>query len=154
MNEQNISGIYNFRPIDEYLVTSGQPTEEQLNSVAQNGIEVVINLALHDDPRYSLADEAGTVTSLGMEYVHIPVQFDSPQPPDLTEFIEAMRQHQGKKLLVHCAANYRVSVFMGLYRIMELGWSENEAFALMDSLWEANPVWTDFISKMLDQYRK
>jgi uncharacterized protein (TIGR01244 family) len=154
MSEQDIRGIYNFRPVDEYLVTSGQPTEEQLNSVAGSGFEVVINLALHDDPRYSLPDEAGTVASLGMDYVHIPVRFDAPAESDLKAFFKAMKQHEGKKILVHCAANMRVSAFVGLYRVIEQDWPESDAFALMDSLWEPNPVWRVFIANMLEKSRK
>jgi hypothetical protein len=39
----------------------------------------VINLALHNDARYSLRDEAATVRELGMRYIHIPVQFKAHQ---------------------------------------------------------------------------
>lgn len=147
-----LDSIYNFRPVDEKLATSGQPSDDQLAAAAKDGFEVVINLALHDDPRYSLADEAGTVKSLSMEYVHIPVRFDAPAESDLLKFCTAMKQHEGKKILVHCAANMRVSAFMGLYRVIELGWPRAEAFALMDSLWEPNAVWAVFISNMLEKH--
>ena len=40
--------------------------------------------------RYSLADEAGTVRSLGMDYVHIPVQFKAPTEADLLAFFAAI----------------------------------------------------------------
>ena len=145
-----IDDIYNFRRIDDSLCTSGQPTEAQLAAVAGDGVDVVINLALHDDPRYSLADETGTVRSLGMDYVHIPVRFDAPAESDFLKFCAAMRQYAGKKILVHCAANMRVSAFLGLYRVIEQGWSKKEAFALMDSLWEPNAVWSVYISNMLE----
>jgi hypothetical protein len=56
----------------------------------------VINLALHNDPRYSLPDEERTVKSLGMEYVlHIPVQFGAPTEADADAFFATMEQHQG-----------------------------------------------------------
>lgn len=152
MNNSLISGIYNFRLVDDELSTSGQPSEDQLAALAKDGFEVVINLALHDDPRYSLPDEAGTVKSLGMDYVHIPVRFDAPAESDLKEFFAAMKQHEGKKMLVHCAANMRVSVFVGLYRVIELDWPKDDAFALMDSLWEPNAVWKVFISNMLEKH--
>ena len=134
------------------MSTSGQPTEAQLAAAAGAGFEVVINLALHDDPRYSLADEAGTVKSLNMEYVHIPVRFDAPAEADLMQFIAAMKQHAGKKILVHCAANMRVSAFLGLYRMIDQGWDRDQAFALMATLWEPNPVWSVFIANMLEKH--
>jgi protein tyrosine phosphatase (PTP) superfamily phosphohydrolase (DUF442 family) len=78
----NLSDARNFRELDPLLLTSGQPSEEQLANAAHQGCAVVINLALHDDPRYSLRDEAGTVRGLGMNYVHSPVQFRAPTEHD------------------------------------------------------------------------
>jgi uncharacterized protein (TIGR01244 family) len=141
--------IHNFREVDDRLSTGGQPTEAQLASAAAAGFQVVINLGLHDDPRYSLPDEPGCVSALGMEYVHIPVQFREPTEADLTTFCHAMQAHQGKKVLVHCAANKRVTAFVGLYGALRLGWSRERAFALMRSVWEPDEVWMRFISSML-----
>ena len=93
--------IYNYIRIDERLATSGQPSVDKLEAVAREGFEVVVNLALHDDPRYSLPDEARSVASLGMTYIHIPVKFDAPTEADLLAFFDAMDKHAGKKLLVH-----------------------------------------------------
>src|ERR1700690_104236 len=116
-----LNDIYNYRAAGADLATSGQPTEQQLVSIAAAGYSVVINLALHDDPRYSLADEAGSVKSLGMEYVHIPVQFTSPNEDDLSAFMDAMDRHGEGKIWVHCAANMRVSAFLGLYWVLRRG---------------------------------
>src|ERR671918_1898800 len=97
----SVTDIYNYLPIDGKLATAGQPSEEELAAVAQDGVEVVINLALHDDPRYSLADETGCVQSLGMKYVHIPVKFDGPTEEDLGRFFDAMEENRGRRMLVH-----------------------------------------------------
>ena len=146
-----LSDVRNFRQVDESLLTAGQPDEEQLADAARQGVQVVINLALHDDPRYSLADEAGCVRGLGMEYIHIPVQFNAPTEENLRAFIEAIDLHKGKKILVHCAANYRVTAFVGLYRILCEGWAADKAFEPMRSVWEPDPVWTQFIGNMLQR---
>ena len=153
MEATRVSDIYNYQAMDAKLSTSGQPSEEDLACVAREGFEVVINLALHDDPRYSLRDETGLVKSLGMEYVHIPVQFGAPTEADLRAFFAAMERHDGQKILVHCAANKRVTAFLGLYRVVRQGWPEEEAFALMRSLWEPDAVWASFISAMLERAR-
>jgi uncharacterized protein (TIGR01244 family) len=144
-----VEEIYIYRKVNEKLATSGQPTEEQLHYVAREGFEVVINLALHGDPRYSLKDETASVTSLGMKYIHIPVDFQSPTESDLQTFFAAMDAHRHQKVLVHCAANKRVTAFVGLYRINRLGWPADKAFALMHSVWEPDPVWSGFISQSM-----
>jgi protein tyrosine phosphatase (PTP) superfamily phosphohydrolase (DUF442 family) len=67
------------------------------------------NLALHDDPRYSLKDEAGCVRDLDMEYIHIPVQFKAPTEENLLAFFAAMDAASGfcdrprTRLVDYCA---------------------------------------------------
>jgi uncharacterized protein (TIGR01244 family) len=152
MSGAAVTDIVGFLRIDEALATSGQPSEEELAAAARDGTEVVINLALHDDPRYSLADEAGTVAALGMTYVHIPVKFDAPKESELFEFFDAMERHRGRKVLVHCAANKRVTAFLGLYRAIREGWDAERAFAPMKTIWEPNAAWAPFIAQMLAKH--
>jgi protein tyrosine phosphatase (PTP) superfamily phosphohydrolase (DUF442 family) len=153
MSAPATTDIYNFRMVDALLSTSGQPTEAQLRAVAADAFGVVINLALHNDPRYSLPDEAGLVRSLGLTYVHIPVQFDNPTEDDLLAFFDAMETHRERKRLVHCAANKRVTAFLGLYRVIQQNWKPEAAFALMNDVWEPDAVWSSFIDHMLGKHR-
>jgi uncharacterized protein (TIGR01244 family) len=148
----SLDDIYNFRVADSMLLTSGQPTEAQLSAAASSGVEVVINLAPHNLSS-SLNDEPGAVAALGMDYVHIPVQFSAPAEADLRAFFAAMDASRERKVLVHCAANKRVTAFLGLYRVLEQGWTSEQAFALMHSVWEPDAVWAQFIAAMLERPR-
>jgi uncharacterized protein (TIGR01244 family) len=152
MTDPAYTAIYNFRAVDEALITSGQPSVAQLASVAEAGFQTVINLALHDNPRYSLPDEPGTVAGLGLQYVHIPVQFEAPTEADLLAFFAAMEAHRGRKILVHCAANMRVSAFLGLFWTVRQGWTQDRAFQLMRGLWQPNEVWSGYIAAMLAKH--
>ncbi len=154
MSEPAYSSMKNFRVVDASLITGGQPSVAQLQSLAEAGFQTVINLALHDQPRYSLPDEPGTVAGLGMSYVHIPVQFESPTEADLLAFFDAMDASNGQKVLVHCAANMRVTAFLGLYRAIRLGWPEEQAFELMRGVWEPKGTWADFLAAMLAKHRR
>src|SRR5258708_3612830 len=141
-----IAEIYNYRQAAPDLAASGQPKENQLSAIADAGYEVVINLALHNDSRYSLLDETASVTALGMKYFHIPVQFDNPTEQDLLAFFNAMEQSQGHRVGAHCAANMRVTAFVALYRVLRQGWLEDEAFALVHEIWQPNKTWSEFIA--------
>jgi len=152
MDEARVDDIYNYRRIDEKLSTSGQPSVEELAAVAREGFEVVINLALHDDPRYSLPDETGTVRALGMTYVHIPVPFNAPTEQNLFACFAALEEHRDRKVLLHCAANKRVSSFLGLYRVIRQDWEVEPAFATMRDIWEPNGDWAPFIAGMLAKH--
>src|SRR5262245_36846195 len=131
MSTEEIRG---YHKVDERVITAGQPTEGQIRSAAEDGVQVVINLATID-PRYSLEDEGGLAQSLGMEYHHIPVAWEHPTQADFDAFVEVMRETKDKRLLIHCAANYRVTAFYSLYGMQELGWSEQQADELRAVIW-------------------
>jgi protein tyrosine phosphatase (PTP) superfamily phosphohydrolase (DUF442 family) len=141
-----VEQIKNFLPIDARIGTAGQPSETELREAAASGYTAVINLGLLD-PRYCLADEAGFVRSLGIRYHHIPVLFDSPTVDDFRSFVAAMDECAKDRVLVHCAANYRVSSFMAVYGEMKLGWTREQGDAHARSLWPLNEVWAGFLDK-------
>jgi protein tyrosine phosphatase (PTP) superfamily phosphohydrolase (DUF442 family) len=141
----SVEGIKNFLKVDERVGTAGQPSEAELALVAAAGYEAVINLGLLD-PRYCLPDEAGLVASLGIEYEHIPVQFDAPTTEDFRKFSAAMERLAGKRVFVHCAANYRVTSFMALYGEATQGWTRERADALARTFWDLNETWQAFLS--------
>jgi protein tyrosine phosphatase (PTP) superfamily phosphohydrolase (DUF442 family) len=144
-----LAEIRNFRLATPMVATSGQPQEHHFPLMAAEGYKTVINLALHTDPRYSLADEAASVRAAGLEYVHIPVQFADPRPEDFAAFAAAMDRLQAQKTWVHCAANMRVTAFLGIYRVTHQDWAQDAAFELMRSVWEPDAVWSNFIAAQL-----
>jgi protein tyrosine phosphatase (PTP) superfamily phosphohydrolase (DUF442 family) len=145
-----VTDIYNFLPLTDTLLTSGQPTEEQFSAVARAGVQTVINLALSTSTN-ALRDEAGLVKSLGMEYYHFPVIWDKPSREALDQFMDVMDSHAGRKMFVHCAANMRVCTFVALYRILRLGWSHDKAFKDVYRIWDPyeDEGWRKFIKSAL-----
>jgi protein tyrosine phosphatase (PTP) superfamily phosphohydrolase (DUF442 family) len=141
-----LSDIRNFVLVEGRIGTAGQPSEAQLAVVAAAGFDRVINLGLLD-PKYCLADEAACATGLGMAYQHIPVRFDAPALDDFTAFVAAMdATPTDARVFVHCAANYRVSAFVGLWAELRLGWTREKADQHGSRFWQPNPVWQAFIA--------
>jgi protein tyrosine phosphatase (PTP) superfamily phosphohydrolase (DUF442 family) len=145
-----IEEIYHFLRLNDRLFTSGMPTADQLADASKQGVQLVVNLAMPDSER-ALRDEKSIVESLGMKYIPIPVQWDNPTRADLEEFMQVMDAHQADKVLVHCQANYRVTGFMALYRVLRLGWEPEEAFKDLRRIWdpEQYPVWKKFLDENL-----
>jgi protein tyrosine phosphatase (PTP) superfamily phosphohydrolase (DUF442 family) len=113
-------------------------------------VQVVINLAPHDVPN-ALLNEGELVNSLGMEYVNIPVIWRAPEREALQQFLDTMDAHDGRKILVHCEANYRASAFVMIYRVLRLGWKREDSVPVMEKMWnpEDFPVWEKFIEDNL-----
>ena len=145
--------IYHYQVLDENLSSSGMPTADQMKEVAEAGVQLVINLAPHDAPN-AIPDEGELVNSLGMEYINIPVTWRAPKSEALTRFMKEMDAHAGKKILVHCEANYRASAFVMMYRVLRLGWNKADAIPVMEKMWnpEDFPVWEKFIQDQLTNH--
>jgi len=141
-----MNDIYNYKFFHEKLSSSGMPTVEQMKSVAEAGVQLVINLAPHDVKK-AIPNEPELVESLGMQYINIPVNWGTPTKDGLNIFMDAMDANQDKKIHVHCEANFRASAFIAMYRILRLGWKQAEALEVMHTIWDedAYPVWKMFI---------
>ena len=96
MNNE-VEAIYNYLYWNEALSSSGKPTQEQLQAICQAGFEVLINLL---PVKETHEEEASLVQGMGMEYIHIPVWWDSPERYDIQQFFDAMQHAQGKRVFV------------------------------------------------------
>jgi len=145
-----VKDIYNYQFLSEKLSSSGMPTAEQMKAVAEAGTQVVINL-VSVTVRDALPNEDSLVESLGMKYVHIPVNWNNPIRQNLDDFFHAMDEYKDEKVLVHCQANNRASSFVMLYRVLRLNWKKEDAMPVMEKMWnpEDFPVWQKFIDNIL-----
>ena len=149
----SIGDIYNVLEVDDHLITAGQPTEDQLRAAAADQVDTVINLAPGDSSS-ALPDEGALVRSLGMAYHHLPVAWNDPTEEDFAAFDELMTGLPSEsRTLLHCAANFRVTAFYGLYGITRLGWTIEQAEEFRARIWDGSdyPVWESFIQKMQQQ---
>lgn len=147
---RSLNRILNFAQLDQYIATSGQPTEQQFITISNHGFDVVVNLALPNSSN-ALENEAGLVKSLGMEYIHLPVIWTQPSEDNLRAFFHLLNTSQEKKMFIHCALNKRVSVFMALYRILQQGWSRERAMEDVYLIWEPDDIWQSFIESILEK---
>jgi len=142
-----IESSLNFRRVSETVTTSGTVSAEGLAELRVLGYDVVVNL-MPDSSEYATEGEAAIVTGQGLEYVYIPVDFAAPDHEQLEEFAAAMDANAGKRIHVHCAANYRVSAFYSLYAMRRGSWDAARADELLRSIWTEGeyPVWDAFIA--------
>ena len=143
-----LTGIYGFRDIGDRLGTAGQPTEAQLGLVRESGFEAVINLALPTSDN-AISNEGSVVTSLGMSYVHIPVDFKAPKAQDFRAFLRVMDAFDDRPVFVHCAANMRASAFVFLYRVLCEQVPASVAERDLHAIWKPDKVWSQFIQEQL-----
>jgi protein tyrosine phosphatase (PTP) superfamily phosphohydrolase (DUF442 family) len=139
----------NFVQWRDGLASSAQPTAGWLAQVKDNKYDVLINLA-PPQSHGSIAAEGGIVTSKGVKYVNIPVDFMRPTADDFRLFSEAMKAAAGRSVFVHCQANFRGSSFVFLYRVIHEGAPVGETWAKLQRVWVPEPQWRRFIEETLE----
>jgi protein tyrosine phosphatase (PTP) superfamily phosphohydrolase (DUF442 family) len=128
-----VKDIYHYQFLNEKLSSSGMPRADQLKEIAEAGVQVVINLAPPDVPN-ALQNEDELAANLGIQYLNIPVIWRAPESEKLFQFMDEMDAHAGKKIHVHCEANYRASAFIMMYRVLQLGWKKEDAIPTMEKM--------------------
>ena len=142
----NLTQIYNYEQITDWLGTSGQPTEAQFSAIAEAEFKAVMNLALPTSDN-ALVNEGSIVTGLGMAYFQIPVEMENPTLDNLKLFFGVMDALVGQKIWVHCVVNARVSAFVYHYLRYGKGIDEEAATTQLLSRWkpQMNETWQGFL---------
>lgn len=139
--------VRNFQIVDETLSSAGQIAYDQIPLLAEEGYEVVVNLAIADERRNG--QEGFLVAQNGLTYVHIPVDWERPELEDVEMFFDVMQANEGRKVFVHCFANMRASAFVYMYRTLVEGVPDAEARATMNEVWDPDELdqWSSLIRR-------
>lgn len=143
-----LSDISNYREYSPVFSSSGQPTAGQLELASKDGFERVIYIAFTDNDS-AIENEDRVVKSLGMDYVHIPVDWDNPATEDFEEFAAMLNRDRHVKTLLHCQVNFRASAFSFLFRVIYAGVPVEQAKKDLDAVWQPNGTWYRFIVDVL-----
>ena len=144
---QPLETVRNFQVVDETLSSAGQIAYDQIPLLAEEGFDVVVNLAIADERRNG--QEGFLVAQSGLTYVHIPVDWERPELEDVEMFFDVMQANEGRKVFVHCFANMRASAFVYMYRTLVEGVPEVEARAKMNEVWDPDELdqWESLIRR-------
>jgi len=148
---EDIDAIDNYLQYSPQFSSSGQPGAQQLKALSEAGFKRVIYLAFTDNDS-AIDAEDRLVKSLGMDYVHIPVDFDHPTVEDFEDFAAVMNRGRQERTLLHCQINLRASTFSFLYRVIYAGVPMTEAKSDLDDIWQPDKVWYQLIIDVLKRH--
>lgn len=141
----------NYIEYSKGFASSGQPTPDQLATLAEQGFERIVYLAFSDH-KGSLEGLDRHAETAGLEFVQIPVVWDAPSASDYQLFSAVMQASKNRSTLVHCQVNYRASAFSFLHRVIDLGVPVAQAKADMNKVWTPTAQWNAFIFSVLDEH--
>lgn len=142
--------IINYRAYGATFASAGQPSADQLAALADAGLQRVVYLAFSDH-KNSLEHEDRVVKALGLDYIHIPVDWHAPQKRAYYQFARAMQADPARSTLLHCQVNFRASAFAFLYRVLHMNVSVADAKRDMNSVWTPDATWTALILEVLKE---
>ncbi|WP_367106073.1 sulfur transferase domain-containing protein [uncultured Psychrobacter sp.] len=104
-----------FRP-DKKTIVCGALDENKVQALADAGVEVVINLQPDEELAFN---EVEAVERAGMTYEHLSINGpDDLKQLNILAFDNILRQHHGKKIVMHCGSGNRV----GAATALRAGW--------------------------------
>ncbi len=146
-----LTDISAYLALPQEIATSGQPTVEQFAEIKAAGYDVVVNLAMETSSNW-LPNEAEVVAAQGMDYVHLPVEWEYPTLGDAEQFFEVLQGGGDRKFWIHCALNMRVSAMMYLYHRIYRSMKDLEATQYLNRIWVPNEVWQNFMDAVIELY--
>jgi len=124
----SIKGVSNAAEVTPRLYRGAQPTAQGFETLANMGINIVVDL------RGSRNDERELVNKLGMQYVSIPWHCPFPHDDVFARFLTLLRQTPTQKVFVHCRlGDDRAGMTIAAYRMAEQGWTAQEAKQEMEA---------------------
>ncbi len=136
-----LQGVGNLHRVSENLYRSGQPTSEGMKNLKEMiGIKAVINLrAFHSD-----ADE---VRGTGLLNEELSVKTWHIEDEDVVRVLKLIRNKEGGPFLIHCQHGAdRTGLMSAMYRIVEQGWTKDEAIEeMVDGGYGFHPIWSNII---------
>ncbi|KAF3886390.1 MULTISPECIES: protein tyrosine phosphatase family protein [Nostocales] len=95
----------NVKKVSDELYASGQPTPEDLQAHAQEGLKSVVNLRFPDEAGF-LNDEQQQAETSGLNYVHVPLN-STKTDRDLTSKVLKEIEDLPTPILFHCGVGGR-----------------------------------------------
>src|SRR5215204_5920967 len=117
--------IRNFLRVNKEFCTGGQPRNEHLAKLKEEGVKAVINLRPAGEHRAE--EERAEAERLGLRYFNIPVVYGEPKEAQATEFLKLTDDPANRPAFIHCTAAIRVGAFWMIRRVLRDGWTIEDA---------------------------
>jgi len=136
-----LPGVGNLYRVNENLYRSEQPTSEGMKNLKEIiGIKTVINLrAFHSN--------AEEVMGTGLLNEELSVKTWHIEDEDVVRVLKLIRKNENGPLLIHCGqGSDRTGLMSAMYRIVEQGWSKDEAIKeMVDGGYGFHSIWSNII---------
>jgi uncharacterized protein (TIGR01244 family) len=143
-----IAGVVNFTKVDATVACAGDTPHDAFATLSHMGFTAVVNLRLAHEP--GVAGEDLVVADAGLQYFHLPLDPTDPAVEIAERFLDIVADTANQPVYVHCASANRVGGLWSIKRVVQDGWTREDAIAEGKAIGLKSPVMLDFVNRFLD----
>lgn len=135
------------------VLIGGQPTSNDLDGLAAQGVVAVVNLRRPGEPDQPLSPDAegDRVRAAGLDYLHLPIGGAPIERAEVAEFGRFLQAQTSGKVLVHCRSGGRAVVLLMLDHAERNNWPSAEVIERARGLgFEIPPPLRPIVQSYLD----
>ncbi|MCC7241284.1 MAG: hypothetical protein IT180_05120 [Acidobacteria bacterium] len=125
--KQTRAGITNYTRVDAVVACGGATETAALEGLKADGFKSVVNLRLSDERGANVEENEAKAKELGLNYFHLPFSRASPDPAIVDQFLTVLSDEANQPVFIHCASGSRVGALWLVKRVLQDGWSIEEA---------------------------
>ena len=136
----HVEGLAHIYKITDYLYRSEQPTAEGMKNLERMGIKTIINLSVYDSDSDEIKGTGLRLEELSVKPWHI-------EDEDVVRVLRIIRKRENGPFLIHCwKGSDRVGVMIAMFRIIEQGWTKEEAIReMVEGGYAYNRAWINIL---------
>ncbi|MET0620415.1 MAG: protein tyrosine phosphatase family protein [Thermoanaerobaculia bacterium] len=134
--------ISGFHCVEDGVAVGGQPTVEQVPTLAAKGYRTVINLRLASE--FDAEPVAFAARRAGMSYVSVPISAKEPTDEAVEEFLRVTDDPGIYPIFIHCGSGNRAAALWMIRRVLREGWHIGIAISEASAAGLQSEVMRDF----------
>lgn len=133
-------GLPNLHRVDDGVYRGAQPTAEGMRELEKLGVKTVLNLR-------SMHSDRDLLRGTDLESVEIPMHAWHGEEEDVRAAMAVLTDPARRPVFVHCQHGAdRTGVICALYRVLEEGWSKEDAIREMtEGDFGFHPIWQNLV---------
>ena len=120
-------GIVNYTKVDAVVACGGATDTAALEGLKNDGFKAIINLRLATEQGANLEENAAKAKALGLNYISLPLNGQSPDPKVVDAFLDAVANKANQPVFIHCGSASRVGAVWMVKRVLQDGWPVEKA---------------------------
>jgi uncharacterized protein (TIGR01244 family) len=154
VTEKTVAGVTNFKNLETTIACAGATTAAAVPEIKKMGYASIINLRLARENGTNIEEETAAAKAAAITFIHIPINTQSPDPPDEDKFLAAVTKKDNQPAFIHCASGNRAAAMWMIKRLVVDKWDTDKAGTEAAALGLTNPGLKKFALDYSDTHRK